>query len=169
MVSLVVAVAGNGVIGRDNALPWRLPADLRRFKALTLGHTVIMGRKTYESIGKGLAGRQNLVVSRNPEFRPVSATRVPSLEAALEAAGPAGEVFVIGGADIYRQALPFAERIYLTLVHAFPEGDAHFPLPTAPEWRLVSAEAQGTDEKNELPTEFRVYQRSDRPADPPIR
>jgi len=159
-VSLVVAVAENGVIGRDNALPWRLPADLRRFKALTLGHTVIMGRKTFESIGKGLTGRRNLVVSRNPEFRPTGAQRVPSLEAALAAAGPAGEVFVIGGADLYRQALPLAERICLTLVRARPEGDAHFPLPEQPDWRLVSSEAHGADEKNEFPCEFRVYERT---------
>lgn len=158
-IALVVAVAENGVIGRENALPWRLSADLRRFKALTLGHTVIMGRKTFESIGKGLTGRRNLVVSRNPEFRPEGATRMPSLEAALNEAGPAGEVFVIGGADIYRQAMPVAERILLTLVHATPEGDAHFPLPSEREWTLVSAEARGADDKNEYATEFRVYKR----------
>jgi dihydrofolate reductase len=160
MLSLVVAAAENGVIGRDNALPWRLSVDLRRFKALTLGHTVIMGRKTFESIGKGLPGRRNLVVSRNPEFRPAGATRVPSLEAALSAAGPAGEVFVIGGADIYRQALPLAERIYFTLVHARPEGDSRFPLPEQPDWRMVSSEMHAADEKNDFPTEFRVYDRS---------
>lgn len=158
-VALVVAVAENGVIGRANALPWRLSADLRRFKALTLGHTVIMGRKTFESIGKGLTGRRNLVVSRNPEFRPDSATRVPSLDAALEEAGPTGEVFVIGGADIYRQAMPVAERIYLTLVHAAPEGDAYFPLPEGKEWALVSTELHGADDRNEFATEFRVYKR----------
>jgi dihydrofolate reductase len=158
-VALVVAVADNGVIGRENALPWRLSADLRRFKALTLGHTVIMGRKTFESIGKGLTGRRNLVVSRNPEFRPEGATRVPSLEAAFAEAGPTGEVFVIGGAEIYRQAMPRAEQIYLTLVHASPEGDAHFPLPEEEEWTLVSTELLGADDKNEFATEFRVYQR----------
>ena len=166
MVSLVVAVAENGVIGRDNALPWRLSADLRRFKALTLGHTVIMGRRTFESIGKGLTGRRNLVVSRNPEFRPAGATRVPNLAAALETAGPAGEVFIIGGADIYRQARPLATRIYLTLVHARPEGDAHFPLPEGKTWRLVSSESHPADEKNDFATEFHVYERADRPADP---
>jgi dihydrofolate reductase len=158
-ISLVVAVAENGVIGNGNALPWRLSADLRRFKALTLGHTVIMGRKTFESIGKGLTGRRNLVVSRNPEFRPAGATRVPSLEVAFAEAGPAGEVFVIGGADIYRQALPVAEKIYLTLVRAAPEGDAHFPLPEGNEWALVSSELRGADDKNEYSSEFRVYQR----------
>jgi dihydrofolate reductase len=159
-IALVVAVAENGVIGKDNALPWgRLSDDLRRFKALTLGHTVIMGRKTFESIGKGLTGRRNLVVSRNPEFRPEGATRVPSLETAFTEAGPTGEVFVIGGADIYRQAMPRAGKIYLTLVHAAPEGDAYFPLPEGNEWVLVSTELRGADDKNEFSSEFRVYQR----------
>jgi dihydrofolate reductase len=161
-ISLVVAVAENGVIGRANALPWRLSADLRRFKELTMGHTVIMGRKTFESIGKGLTGRRNLVVSRNPEFRPEGATRVPSLEAAFEAAGPTGEVFVIGGSDIYRQAMPLAEKIFLTLVHAAPEGDAHFPLPDSAQWALVSTELHGADDRNEFATEFRVYQRREK-------
>jgi len=159
-IALVVAAAENGVIGRDNALPWgRLSDDLRRFKALTLGHTVIMGRKTLESIGKGLTGRRNLVVSRNPEFRPVGAERVPSLEAALDAAGPACDVYIIGGAEIYRQALPFADTIYLTLVHAAPEGDAHFPLPDRGDWALVSTELHGANDRNEFATEFRVYKR----------
>lgn len=159
-IAIVVAAAENGVIGRDNALPWgRLSDDLRRFKALTLGHTVIMGRKTLESIGKGLTGRRNLVVSRNPEFRPVGAERVPSLEAALDAAGPACDVYIIGGAEIYRQALPLADTIYLTLVHATPEGDAYFPLPEGKEWALVSTELRGADDKNEYSSEFRIYQR----------
>lgn len=158
-ISLVVAVAENGVIGRENALPWRLSADLRRFKTLTLGHTVIMGRKTFESIGKGLTGRRNLVVSRNPEFRPEGATRVPSMEAAFVEAGPTGEVFVIGGADIYRQAMPRAQKIFLTLVHASPDGDARFPLPEGNEWVLVSTELRGADDKNEFSSEFRIYTR----------
>lgn len=158
-LSLVVAVAENGVIGRENGLPWHLSADLRRFKALTLGHTVIMGRKTFDSIGKGLTGRRNLVVSRNPEFRPTGATRVPSLAAALDAAGPGCDVFIVGGAEIYRQALPLADRIYLTVVHASPEGDAHFSLPEGPQWKLISSEAHGADERNDYATEFRLYER----------
>jgi len=159
-VSLVVAVAENGVIGRENGLPWHLSADLRRFKALTLGHTVIMGRKTFDSIGKGLTGRWNLVVSLNPEFRPTGATRVPSLAAALDAAGPGCDVFIVGGAEIYRQALPLADRIYLTVVHASPEGDAHFSLPEGPKWKLISSEAHGADERNDYATEFRLYERN---------
>lgn len=159
-IALVVAVAENGVIGRGNALPWgRLSDDLRRFKTLTLGHTVVMGRKTLESIGKGLVGRRNLVVSRNPEFRPLNAERVPNLEAALDAAGPGCDLYVIGGAEIYRQALPLADTIYLTLVRATPEGDAHFPLPDRAEWALVSTELHGANDRNEFATEFRVYKR----------
>ena len=125
-----------------------------------------MGRKTFDSIGKGLPGRRNLVVSRNPEFRPTGATRVPSLAAALDAAGPGCDVFIVGGAEIYRQALPLADRIYLTVVHASPEGDAHFFLPEGPEWKLISSEAHGADEKNDFPTEFRLYERN---ADPLLR
>ena len=159
MIALVVAAAENGVIGKANGLPWHLSADLRRFKAITVGHTVIMGRKTFDSIGKGLPGRRNLVVSRNPEFRPAGATRVPSLAAALDAAGPGCDVFIVGGAEIYRQALPLADRVYLTVVHASPEGDAHFFLPEGPEWKLIASEEHGADEKNDFPTEFRTYER----------
>lgn len=159
MIALVVAAAENGVIGKANGLPWHLSADLRRFKAITVGHTVIMGRKTFDSIGKGLPGRRNLVVTRNPEFRPAGATRVPSLAAALDTAGPGCDVFVVGGAEIYRQALPLADRVYLTVVHASPEGDAHFFLPDGPEWRLVSSEAHVADEQNDFPTEFRIYEK----------
>lgn len=159
-IALVVAVAENGVIGRDNGLPWgRLSDDLRRFKSLTLGHTVIMGRKTLDSIGKGLTGRRNLVVSRNPEYRPAGAERVPSLEAALDAVGPGCDAYVVGGAEIYRQAMPLADTIYLTLVLASPEGDAHFALPDKAEWALVSTEHHGADDRNEFATEFRVYKR----------
>jgi dihydrofolate reductase len=122
-----------------------------------------MGRKTFDSIGKGLSGRRNLVVSRNPEFRPIGATRVPSLAAALDAAGPGCDVFIVGGAEIYRQALPLADRVYLTVVHAAPEGDAHFFLPEGPEWSLVRSEAHGADAKNDFPTEFRLYERNRRP------
>ncbi len=157
----MVAVAENGVIGRDNALPWRLSADLRRFKALTLGHPVIMGRKTWDSIGTALPGRRNLVVSRNPTLQTPGAERVASLEAALAAAaaGPgAEEVFVIGGAELYRQAMPRAERIYLTLVRARPEGDVRIEIP-GEGWTLASAESHPADERNQFPMEFRTYER----------
>jgi len=158
----VLAVAENGVIGRGNALPWRLPTDLRRFKALTMGHPVIMGRKTWDSIRKPLPGRRNLVVTRNPSFTAPGAEVRPDLASALAAAadGPgAEEVFVVGGAEIYRLAMPLADRIHLTLVHARPEGDAFFSLPEEAEWRLASTEQVAAGEGNEFPMEFRVYER----------
>jgi dihydrofolate reductase len=139
LVSLVVAAAANGVIGRDNAMPWHLPEDLAHFKRLTLGHPVVMGRKTYESIlatlGKPLPGRTNIVVTRQPGFAAPGCTVVGSLEAALGAAREADEVFVIGGAEIYRLALARADRVYLTRIDAAFEGDATFPALDPAEWR----------------------------------
>ena len=115
-------MAENGVIGRENRLPWRLPADLRRFKSVTMGKPVIMGRKTYESIGKPLPGRSNIVVTRDPDYRAPGCQVVHSLEQALEAGAGHAEVMVIGGAKLYRQALGRAQRMYLTLVRAEVEG-----------------------------------------------
>ena len=111
MISLVVAVADNGVIGVNNQLPWRLPNDLQRFKSITMGKAIIMGRKTFESIGKPLPGRRNIVVSRRPDLVIDGCTVVNSVQSAIEAAGKEDELMVIGGADIYRQALPLAQRI----------------------------------------------------------
>jgi dihydrofolate reductase len=114
IISLIAAMAGNRTIGRDNALPWRLPEDLRHFKATTLGKPVIMGRKTWESLGRPLPGRRNVVVSRNPDYRPEGGELTGSLAEAIAATADADEVFVIGGAELYRQALPSAQRLYLT-------------------------------------------------------
>ena len=125
-ISLVVAMDENGIIGRDGALPWRLPEDLRHFRRLTLGKTVLMGRRTWESLGKPLEGRRNWVLSRDPAFRPAGAEVFASLEQALAAHGE-GELVVIGGADLYRQALPLARTLHLTRVHARVEGDRRFP------------------------------------------
>ncbi len=127
-LSLIVAVAENGVIGRANQLPWRLPEDLQRFRRITTGHPVIMGRKTFESIGRPLPGRTNIVVSRTGVFP--GTVSAHSLEEALteaSRASGAGEIFVIGGGEIYRAALPLATRIHLTRVHSSVEGDATFP------------------------------------------
>src|SRR5688572_29803091 len=118
MILLVVAVAENDVIGKDNALLWRLPDDLKQFKAVTMGKPVIMGRKTYDSIGKPLPGRANIVISRQRGLRIEGCTVVDSLDAAFDTAGAVPDIAVIGGADIYRQALPLADVIYLTEVHA---------------------------------------------------
>lgn len=145
LVSLVVARADNGVIGRDNGLPWHLPADLKHFKRLTVGKPVIMGRKTYESIGRPLPGRHNIVVTRNAGWRAEGVTVVPNLAEAVAAAGldpqtRAGEIAVIGGAEIYAQALLFADRIHLTEVHATPDGDTRFPALDASAWQEVARE-----------------------------
>ncbi len=134
-VSLIAAVAENGVIGVNNALPWHLPADLRRFRALTRGHHIIMGRKTCESLGRPLRDRVNFVVSNNPGFVAEGFIVVRSFEGALSAVPKNEEVFVIGGASLYRQALPRAQRIYLTVVHAEFAGDTRFPDFNRDDWR----------------------------------
>ena len=130
-VSIIVAMAENGVIGKDGRMPWHISEDLKRFKKLTLGHPVIMGRKTYESIGKPLPGRTNIVITRNPNFSATGVTAVSSFYEALNVAGQSAgndEIFVIGGAEIYTLALPTAKRIYLTRVHGDFAGDTRLPL-----------------------------------------
>jgi len=143
-VSLIVAMAANRVIGRGNALPWRLPADLKRFKQLTMGKAIIMGRRTWESIGRPLSGRTMIVVTRRGDYAPQGVLVTPSLDEALGlAAGAPGsgdEAFVIGGAEIFREALPRAGRLYLTRIDADFEGDVLFPEFNEAEWTLVSEE-----------------------------
>ena len=149
-VTLIVAMTDDGVIGVDGRLPWRLPEDLRRFKAATLGKPVVMGRKTFESIGRPLPQRHNIVLTRQVGFSvpEPAVTVVPTLEAALQAAGDVPEVMIIGGAEIYKLALPLAQWIVLTRVHAAVRGDTHFS-PLDPEaWRVVSSEAYEADEKH---------------------
>ena len=126
-ITLVAAVAANGVIGLDNRLPWRLPQDLQHFKALTLGHPVVMGRRTWESIGRPLPGRQSIVVTRSTQFAAPGCRVVHSFDEALAVAGNAAEVFVIGGGDLYRAALPAAQRLMLTEIRRDFPGDAFFP------------------------------------------
>ncbi len=157
-LALIAAVAANGVIGSDNALPWRLPEDLKRFKALTLGHPVIMGRKTFESIGRPLPGRRNLVITRNAGYRADGCEVLGSLEAALAAcAGSTDEVFVIGGAQIYAEALPLAQRLYLTEIRRDYPGDARFPDWSHAQWHEVARERQCGEDG--LPYDFAVYER----------
>ncbi|MEO0997584.1 MAG: type 3 dihydrofolate reductase [Pseudomonadota bacterium] len=134
LVSMIAAVADNGVIGANGALPWHLPADLRHFKATTLGKPVVMGRRTFESIGRPLPGRRNLVLSRRREFAADGVERVESIAAALALAGTVDEVVVIGGGRVYAEALPLAQRLYLTQIHAPIDGDTFFPALTATEW-----------------------------------
>lgn len=149
-ITLAVAAADNGVIGRAGALPWRLPEDLRRFKAATLGKPVLMGRRTFESIGRALPGRLNIVLTRRPGWQPADpAVRVAAdLDAALAIAGDASEVMVIGGSEIYALALPRASRILLTEVHASPEGDAYLPPIDRSAWREVARERWPVDERH---------------------
>jgi dihydrofolate reductase len=161
MLNLVVAVSENDVIGRGNQLPWRLPADLRHFKLLTMGRPILMGRKTYESIGKALPGRTNLVLSRAADFAPTDCTVVASLEAARIAAGTESTLMVIGGAQIYRLCLPFADRIHLTLVHArIDDGDTFFSDWRALGWQESSRDRFAADEKNPLPYSFITLDRA---------
>ena len=134
-ICLVAAIAANRVIGRNNALPWHLPADLKRFKALTLGHPVLMGRNTHASIGRPLPGRRNLVITRNRGYSAPGCEIVHSLDAAIAACRGAQEIFVIGGAELYRESLPRAQRLEFTEIHAAFEGDASFPEYAPDQWR----------------------------------
>jgi len=146
--SLVVAMARNRVIGRDNQLPWRLPADLAYFKRVTMGHPIVMGRRTHESIGRPLPGRLNIVVSRNPAYRAPGCTVVGSLDEAWKAAGGAPEVCVIGGTSLFAEALPVADRIHLTEVDADVAGDTYFPEFDRGDWTEREVERHGTDERH---------------------
>ena len=165
VLELVVAVAENDVIGRGNQLPWHLPADLRHFKSLTLGKPVLMGRKTYESIGKALPGRTNIVLSRSAEFSPDDCVVVKTLDeariAAGAAAGAGSALMVIGGAEIYRQCLPIASRIHLTLIHArIEDGDTVFAGWRGAEWDASSRERHEADDRNAYAYSFITLERT---------
>jgi dihydrofolate reductase len=165
IVTLIVAVADNGVIGRDNALPWHLPEDLKRFKRLTMGKPIVMGRKTFESIGKPLPGRQNIVVTRDANYRREGTTVVHSVGAALAEAGDAAEVMVIGGADLFRLFLPSAGRVHLTRVHAQVAGDVHWTELDARAWRVIEREEFPADDRHAHAMSFEVWERAGRPLD----
>ena len=159
MISLIVAVSTNNVIGSGGELPWRLSDDLRRFKAVTMGKPIVMGRKTYESIGRPLPGRQNIVITRQAHFAAEGCDVVGSKDAALAAAGEADEVMVIGGSEVYALFLPDAGRLYLTRVHTEVDGDAWFPELAHEEWKLVAEDAHEADERNEHDYSFLTYER----------
>jgi dihydrofolate reductase len=147
-ISIVVALAANRVIGDRNRLPWHLPADLQHFKQLTMGKPILMGRKTWESIGRPLPGRTNIVITRDEDYSAEGCVVVHSMEAALQAAGDSAEVMVIGGAEFYRQALPYAKTLYLTCVEGEFEGDTFFPELDDQEWREAERTDFEPDEKN---------------------
>jgi dihydrofolate reductase len=160
-LELVIAVAQNDVIGRGNKLPWHLPADLRHFKSLTIGRPVLMGRRTYESIGKALPRRSNIVLSRSPAFSPEDCLVVKTLADARIAAGGQPSLMVIGGAQIYRECLPFATRIHLTLVHAdIEDGDTSFAGWRGAEWRASACERHEADDKHAYAYSFITLERT---------
>lgn len=158
-ISIIVAASRNNVIGKDNQLIWRLSADLKRFKALTTGHTIIMGRKTFDSIGKPLPNRTSVIITRQEDYKQEGCTVVHSLEEALEAAKDQEKVFIIGGGTIYEQALDKADELYLTLVHKEFDGDTFFPEIKMSEWESVTRKDCMPDEKNEYPYSFIDYKR----------
>ena len=159
MISIIVAASTNNAIGIRGELPWRLSSDLQHFKATTMGKPIVMGRKTWDSIGRPLPGRQNIVITRQAGFVAEGCDVVASLAEAAEAAGDENEIMVIGGSEIYSLALPLADRLYLTRVHAAVDGDAFFPEIDATEWRLIDDEHHEADERNEHPYSFRVFER----------
>jgi dihydrofolate reductase len=166
LISLIVAMAQNGVIGRDNSLPWRLPADLKRFRAFTLGKPILMGRKTFESLGRPLPGRTNLVLTRDRNWFADGVIVVHSIEAALMQAASSDELVVVGGAEIYRLVLPVARRIYLTHVHADVPGDITFPEFDPTQWADVEWTSQPADESHAYPLTFVTLERRNAPQVP---
>ena len=166
LISLIVAMAQNGVIGRDNSLPWRLPGDLKRFRAFTLGKPILMGRKTFESIGQPLPERTNLVLTRDRGWFAHGVIVVHSLVEALVQAGASAEVVAIGGAEIYRLLLPLARRMYLTHVHADVPGDITFPEFDSTQWADLECSSQPADEEHAYPLTFVTLERRNAPETP---
>ena len=162
-ISLISAVAENGVIGRNNDMPWYLPDDFAFFKRKTSHHPIIMGRKSLEALGKPLPNRTNIVITRNPDFSAAGVTVVHTLEEAVDKAKkadrPTDEIFVIGGAEIYTMALPIATTLYLTEIHQAYEGDTYFPTFDKTEWHEVSRRPHPADERHAVAFDFVEYER----------
>ena len=162
MISIIVATSMNNVIGVQGDLPWKISDDLKRFKQLTLGKPIVMGRLTWESIGRPLPGRQNIVLTRQPDFAADGCDVVASPAAALAAAGDAEEIMIIGGGQIYELFLPKASRLHVTRVHTTVDGDAFFPEIDEASWQLVDREPHAADDVNQFAFEFRTYERQGR-------
>lgn len=158
-IHLIVASASNGIIGRNNTMPWHIPADLRHFKQLTTGHTIIMGRNTFESIGKPLPDRTSVVLTSRIDYQPEGCVVVHSLQHALDYVKHEAKAFIIGGASVYRQAMPYAHIIHLTRIHENFSGDTSFPEPNPDEWELVDQEANKANAKNPHAYSFLTYKR----------
>lgn len=159
MFVIVVAVAENNVIGDNNQLIWHLPADLQFFKKITMGKPIVMGRKTFDSIGRALPGRRNIVITRDKNFFKSGIETFHSVEQVVDTLGDQQEVMIIGGSEIYRQFLPFVSRLFLTRVHERFSGDTFFPELNSAEWKLVSSESHSKDEKNLHDFSFECYDR----------
>jgi dihydrofolate reductase len=158
-ISLIVATSENNAIGKDNQLLWHLPADLKHFKDITTGHPILMGRKTYESIGRPLPNRRNIVITRQEDLTIAGVEIATSITEAISLCSTEKEVFIIGGAEIYKSALPFAHRIYLTTVHQHYEADAFFPALTMDDWNTIHQEYHHPDEKNSVAYTFSTLER----------
>ena len=159
MISIVVAMTENNVIGLDGGMPWHMSNDLRRFKKITMGHHILMGRRTYESIGRPLPGRTSVVISRTAEYGDPQVKVARSLDEAFEIASADDETFVTGGAEIFRLAIPHADRLYLTRIHCSLEGDTFFPTIAWDDWRLKESESYTADERNQYDFSFETYER----------
>lgn len=161
IISLIFAMDENGGIGLSGGLPWYLPADLKRFKSITMGHHLIMGRKTYESIGRPLPGRTMIILTHNQDYQPEGCLVAHSLEMALEIArsDDEDEVFIIGGGEIFAQSIGIADKIYLTLVHTTLPADVFFPKLTPADWEEIDSEQHSVDEKNSYPYSFKELTR----------
>jgi dihydrofolate reductase len=159
IISIVVAIAENNAIGKNNQLLWHLPADLKHFKQITTGHTVIMGRKTYDSVGKPLPNRRNIIITRQ-DITIEGCEVAKSIEDALALCAGEEEVFIIGGAEIYKQSIHLADRIYLTIVHQKFDGDSYFPEINYGQWVETTRGDHQPDEKNKLPYSFITLERS---------
>ena len=159
-VSLIVAITDNGVIGHEGGMPWRMSDDLKRFKRLTMDHHLIMGRNTYESIGRLLPGRTTIILTRNADYQVAGALMARDLDHALELAAGDDEVFVIGGAEVYRFAMPYVSKMYVTRIHATVKGDTVFPAIDWDEWSMEASTMWVADEKNEFDYTFEEYEKN---------
>ncbi|MBT8448646.1 MAG: type 3 dihydrofolate reductase [Gammaproteobacteria bacterium] len=160
-INLIAAMANNRVIGKDNKMPWHLPADLKHFKQVTMRHPIVMGRKTFESIGRALPGRRNIVISRNPNLTLAGAEVFNSIDSALDSCAEQGaeEIMIIGGSNLYAQTLALADRLYLTFIDLDVAGDAHFPNWQDLTWQETTREAHGPDDNNPYNYEFVTFER----------
>jgi len=163
IISIIAAMGNDRVIGINNQLPWKLPADMKFFRSTTMGKPIIMGRKTYESIGKPLPGRTNIIITRDLDFHAEGCIVAHSIEEALKQTGATKEVMIIGGASLYKQVLPLAQRFYLTRVHADFEGDSYFPEFNPQEWSLIERTDHEADERNAYDYSFLVMDKNHKP------